>query len=204
MNKQWLAPIPPYLAVWMGLFLLNSAWGALIGFHIAILLVIAFIRPKPFITILFKSKSSTWIFASVLFCSPSGLGLYFLWNSFGIANDLPAQLHSMELNSSSWPYFIAYFALVNPLIEEYFWRGVLGNTTKKLRIGDVIYAGYHALVLYGRVHPLSILFAMAVLTFAGWLWRQMAREDDGLLAPSLGHMAADFTILLTVYRMAGS
>jgi membrane protease YdiL (CAAX protease family) len=131
----------------------------------------------------------------------SGIGLYFLWNIFGIASDLPSQLRSIGLTSSSWPMFIAYFTLVNPFIEEYFWRGVLASETKNLHFIDVIYAGYHALILWGRVHPFSILFAVIILTSAGWLWRQIAREDNGLLAPVLGHMAADLSILSTVYWM---
>jgi hypothetical protein len=47
------------------------------------------------------------------------------------------------------------------------------------------------------------LFALTLLVLAGWFWRQIYREDKGLLAPALGHMAADFTILLAVYSMAG-
>ncbi len=52
---------------------------------------------------------------------------------------------------SSWPLFIAYFSLVNPFFEEYFWRGVLGSNSKKLYIGDAAYAGYHILILWNSV-----------------------------------------------------
>ncbi len=201
-QSKWLAPVLPYLAVWGGLFLFKTAWAALIGFHIAILLTLLLPRPNLPINILFKSKYSKWIPASVLFCSTSGIGLYFLWGVFGIVDDFSAQLQSLGLTASSWPLIIAYFSLVNPFIEEYFWRGVLGNDTKKFYIGDVLYAGYHALVLWGRVHPLSIVFAVMILVSAGWLWRQISREDGGLLAATLGHAIADFTILLTVYWMS--
>ena len=126
---------------------------------------------------------------------------YFLWHSFGIAHDLPAQLISLGLNSSSWAAFIAYFSLVNPFVEEYFWRGVLGNATKKIFVIDAVYAGYHAIILWGRVPLSSVLFAVMILTSAGWLWRQFSREDGGLLAAVFGHMAADFSILMTVYWM---
>jgi hypothetical protein len=200
-NKKWLTPILPYLAVWAGLFLFKSAWLTLIGFHVAILLALAVVRPNVPINILFKSKSPKWILISVLFCSTSGLGLYFLWNVFDVAHDLPSQLHSIGLDSSSWLPFIAYFSLVNPWVEEYFWRGVLGSVTKKLTVIDIVFAGYHALVLWGRVHPLSILFAVIILTCAGWLWRQFTREDGGLLAAVLGHMAADFSILMVICWM---
>ena len=181
MNKKWLAPILPYLAIWAGLFLFKNAWFTLIGFHASIFLVLAVMRPSLPIHILFKSKSPKWILISLLVGSTSGIGLYFLWDVFGITPDLPAQLESIGLNSSSWFAFIVYFSLINPFIEEYFWRGVLpgtarqgrcGNNSKKLNIGDAVYAGYHALALWGRAHPLSILFAVIILTSAGWLWRR--------------------------------
>jgi hypothetical protein len=200
-NKKWLVPSLPYLAVWAGLFLFKSAWFTLIGFHIAILTAIVVVRPNIPINILFKSKSPKWILSSVLFCSTSGIGLYFLWNVFGVANDLYIQLRSIGLNSFSWFPFIAYFSLVNPWMEEYFWRGVLGNDTRKLHASDVVYAGYHGLILLGRVQPLSIVFAVIILTSAGWFWRQLSREDDGLLAAVLGHAVADFSILIVIYWM---
>lgn len=198
-DKNLFSATLPYLAVWAGLFLFKSAWFALIGFHVAILLVLLIVHPNIPINILFKSKHSKWLFVSILFCSTSGLGLYFLWKIFRIANDLPVQLQSIGLNSSSWLVFIAYFSLVNPFIEEYFWRGFLGRLTKSFHIGDLIYAGYHAIVLLGKVNPFSILLAVTILTSTGWLWRQIARENNGLLAPVLGHMVADFSILLTIY-----
>jgi len=200
-NKKWLTPILPYLAVWAGLFFLKSAWFTLIGFHISILIALAVIRPHIPIGILFKSNHSKWILISVLFCSTSGIGLYFLWDVFGTVGDLPLRLQSIGLNSSSWFAFIAYFSLINPFVEEYFWRGVLGSHSKKLHVGDVIFASYHALILWGRVHPLSILFAVIILISAGWLWRQISREDGGLLAAVLGHMTADFSILMVIYWM---
>ena len=228
-NKNWFAPILPYFAVWAGLFLFKNAWFTLIGFHIAIAFVLLVVQPNIPISILFKSKTigssrrprrrfaskpcaedgagsklhkyPKWVVASMLLCGSSGFGLYFLWGIFGIANDLPAQLQSIGLTSSSWPVFIAYFALVNPFVEEYFWRAYLGSATKGFYIGDLVYAGYHGLILMNKVHPISIFFALTCLTFIGWFWRQIVREDGGLLAPILGHMAADFTILWTIYLM---
>ena len=196
---KWIAPALAYLAVGIGIFLFHSAWGALVGFHLAIIVSLLIARPKLSTTVLFKSTNFKWILVSVLLCGSSGIALYFLWDKFGFANDLAAQVQALGLNSSNWFAFIAYFALINPFVEEYFWRGYFGNPTKSLYIYDFIYSGFHALILIGKVHVYSIIFGLSVLVFAGWLWRQIAREDHGLLAPVLGHMAADFTILMAVY-----
>lgn len=198
---KWIAPSLAYLAVGLGLFLFHSAWGALLGFHAVIILSLLTAKPDIPLSSLFKSRRVKWILLNILLCGSSGISLYFLWDVFGFASDFPAQVAALGLNASNWLMFIAYFALVNPWIEEYFWRGWLGNDTKGLHTSDFVYAGFHALIMIGRVRTGSIIFGVGVLVFAGWLWRQIAREDGGLLAPALGHMMADFTILLTVYKM---
>ena len=196
---KWIAPSLAYLAVGVGLFVFQSAWGALLGFHAAILLSLLVAKPKIPISILWKSADIKRILLSVLLCGSSSVALYFLWDRFGFVGDLPAQIEALGLTTSTWIPFIAYFALVNPFVEEYFWRGYLGNETKSLHVSDLAYSGFHGLVLLGKVPTGSIIFALSVLALAGWFWRQIAREEHGLLAPVLGHMAADFTILLAVY-----
>lgn len=198
---KWIAPALAYLAVGIGLFIFHSAWGALLGFHAAIIVSVVIAKPKIPISILLRSNNSKWIILSVLLCGSSGVTLYLLWDHFGVAHDISAQLEALGLNSLTWPSFIAYFALVNPFVEEYFWRGYLGNPTRGLHSSDFLYAGFHGLILIGKVQAGSILVALVTLVLAGWFWRQIARQDIGLLAPVLGHMAADFTILITVYRM---
>ena len=198
---KWIAPLLAYLAVGIGLFVFHSAWGALVGFHAAIIFSLLIAKPNIPINILLKNKNIKWIFLSILLCGSSGVTLYFFWNWFGTAGDLPEQIRSLGLNESTWPWFIIYFASVNPFIEEYFWRGYLGSKTKSLHRSDFLYAGFHGLILINKVSAGSIIFGLSMLVLAGWFWRQIYREDDDLLAPVLGHMAADLTILLTVYQM---
>jgi membrane protease YdiL (CAAX protease family) len=197
-----LTPLSPYLAVGIGMFWFHQAWVALLGFHFVIVLSLLLAKPHLSIKVLFKSNDFRWVILSVLLCGSSGVSLYVFWSTFEVVTDLPAQIKSLGLTSSTWPVFITYFVLVNPLIEEYFWRGYLGNPTKRLYISDFLYSGFHGLVLMNKMQAGAIIFSLIVLVITGWFWRQVARADGGLLAPVLGHMAADFTILVAVYRMS--
>lgn len=199
--KNFLKWLPPYLAIWAGLFLFHNAWFTLITFHAAILLVLIIAQPKISPGILVKNNNFKWILINIVLCGLSGFGVYFLRTVFGISDDLSIKLAQIGLNASTWPGFIAYFSLVNPVIEEYFWRAHLGSNIKGLHVVDLIYAGYHALILINKVSITAILFAITCLTFAGWFWRQTKREDNGLLAPVLGHMAADFSICMAIYLL---
>lgn len=197
--KKWLAPVLVYLGVALGLFVFRTAWSALLSFHIAILISLFLAKVDIPLKFLFTSKDSRWLLLSVLVCGSTGITLYFFWDKFGVAADLAARVKEIGLNTSSWIPFIVYFTLVNPLLEEYFWRAFLGSTTANFHSSDFLYAGFHGLILLDKVQPAMIIYSLALLILAGYFWRQMMRADQGLLAVVLGHMAADLSILMAVY-----
>ncbi|HZJ23807.1 MAG TPA: hypothetical protein VFD54_10895, partial [Anaerolineales bacterium] len=61
-----IAPLLVYLAVGIGMFQLHSAWGALLGFHLAIIFSLWWAKPTIPIAILFRSTNIKWIILSVL------------------------------------------------------------------------------------------------------------------------------------------
>jgi membrane protease YdiL (CAAX protease family) len=198
---KWLTAVLPYLAVAIGLFWIQQAWAALLGFHIAIILSLLLAKSTIPVTTLCKSNDIRWVILNIFLCGSSGISLYFLWSYFRVVRDLPGYTESLGLTSLTWPLFIAYFVLVNPFLEEYFWRGYLGSSTWQLHPSDFLYAGFHGLILLGKMQAGTVFYSLGLLVLAGWFWRQLARVNGGLLAPVLGHMAADFTILIAVYQM---
>ena len=196
---KWLTPVLPYLAVAIGLFWVQSAFLTLLGFHLAIILSLLLAKSSVPLRTLVKSNDLRWVLLSVLLCGSSGISLHFLWSYFAVTDELPSRIQTLGLTRSTWPVFITYFTLVNPLIEEYFWRGYLGSPTRGLHASDFLYAGFHPLLVLDKLHPATILYSLVVLVLAGWFWRQLARVDGGLLAPVLGHMAADLSLLIAIY-----
>lgn len=198
---KWLTAVLPYLAVGIGLFWVEQAFLALLGFHLAIIFSLLLAQSTVPVGTLFKSNDVRWSILSVLLCGSSGISLYFLVRFFGLRADLSAHVESLGLTASTWPIFLTYFVLANPFVEEYFWRGYLGSPTMSLDLSDFLYAGFHGLILWRSVQPAFIVYSLIFLMVAGWFWRQLARINGGLLASVLGHMAADFTILMAIYRM---
>jgi uncharacterized protein len=196
---KWLTVLLPYLAVAIGVFWVQNALVALMSFHTAIVLSLLLARSQVPIQVLFKSKDIRWVILNVLLCGSSGISLYFFWSYFEVIGNLSDHVQSFGLTGTTWPVFLTYFVLVNPLIEEYFWRGYLGSPTRRLYPSDFLYAGFHGLILLDRMEIAAVLYSLILLTLAGWFWRQLARANEGLLAPVLGHMAADFTILMAIY-----
>ncbi len=200
MKTKSLAPLMAYVTVAAGLFWARSAWGALLGFHIGLLSILLLERPLPFGT-LFRGFHPALLIGCLLLGAGGGLVLYAAWPIYSIPAALPANLTSIGLSRAAWPGFIAYFALVNPWIEEYFWRGYLGNPSSKILPVDFYFAGYHLLILFGRTNWAWMLVSLFTLAGVAWLWRQVYRKTGGLLIPLLAHMAADFSILTAVYLM---
>jgi hypothetical protein len=198
-----VAPLVPYVAILIGLFWAHCAWVALLGFHAGMLAILRIERPATPIARLFHPGNNLPMSAACMILGgSSGVLLYFLWPFLGDLQSLPAYLASLGLTSATWPAFIAYFSLINPWLEEYFWRGYLGSPSKSLTWIDLFFAGYHLLVLYRIISLGWLLLVAIVLTLSAWLWRQTVRASGGLLIACLSHLAADLAVLLVAYSLS--
>jgi hypothetical protein len=192
----------PYLAVAFGLYVCHNAWAAVLAYHVGILLFLSRTGIKD-AALRFRASSSP---GRVLLFGLSGLSagvlLYFLWPFLHFSPRLASALLEWGLNRQTWPWFIAYGGLVNPWLEEAFWRDRLGSASLHPVLNDAIFAGFHLVILAPFLSIPWLVAVFLVLSFAGWLWRQAARLEGSLLASALFHLAADVSILLaTISRI---
>lgn len=188
----------PYLTVAFGLYVCRNAWVAVIGYHIGILLFLSQAGVK---NAAHHFRSSASIGRAMLFGLGglfAGAALYLLWPVLHFSPQLPSVLLDWGLNPQSWPWFIAYSALVNPWLEEAYWRHGQGSAARHPILSDAAFAGFHLVILAPFLVLPWLLVVFLVLSFAGWFWRQVTRIEASLLAAALFHMAADVSILLVI------
>ncbi|MFH1031180.1 MAG: CPBP family glutamic-type intramembrane protease [Chloroflexota bacterium] len=191
----------PYLAVGLGLFIFHNTWVAILTYHAAMAAVIFLSkRAIPFKQVI-RTNSFGSLILPVAIGAGGGLLLYLLWPLLSVPLSIDAYLQNIGLTATIWPYFIVYYVLVNPVLEEYYWRGYLGSSSNRPVFNDFLFAGYHLIVLAGNVGLVWLVVAFVVLCAAAWYWRQISRITGGLLATTLSHTAADITVILTIYFM---
>jgi membrane protease YdiL (CAAX protease family) len=98
--------------------------------------------------------------------------------------------------------FIVYAIAVNPLLEESYWRGYLGSPAKNITVNDLLFAGYHLLVIGGNIGVIWLIAVFCGLTAAAWFWRQINRINGGLLLSVVFHIAADTSVFLAICYFA--
>lgn len=191
--------VMPYFTVWLGLYVLKNAWAAILGYHFGIILLVTLAGVWPRLS---EFRSSAPLWKTILFGltgSVAGVLIYFLWPIIHVSPRLAASLLEWGLTSGVWPLFIIYSALVNPWLEEIFWRGWLGSENRLPSLHDALFAGFHLVILAPFFPPVWLAIAFLVLALSGWMWRQVARTEKSMLASTLFHMAADVSILLVVW-----
>jgi len=122
-----------------------------------------------------------------------------LWPLLAIPKDISLYLQNIGLTSSMWPYFLVYFILVNPWLEECYWRGYLGSNSQNITLHDLLFSGYHIIVLAGKIDIIWLVIIFFILSLGAWFWRQANRWNQGISASIISHIVADASVILTIY-----
>lgn len=196
--------VMPYFTIWLGLYVLRNAFAAILGYHLGILLLVsiarAWVPPARFMPTKPAWKVLTFGMTGCL----AGLVLLVLMPILDVSPALRPALLDWGLNSRTWLPFIAYSTVINPWLEEIHWRHWLGSPDTHPVVTDAAFAGFHLIILAPFFSPFWLMVAFIILASSGWMWRQVNRRENSMLASTLFHMCADVSILVVIWSTVGS
>ncbi len=120
-------------------------------------------------------------------------------------------LSQRGLPPSVYPFLFPYFALVNPLAEEYFWRGGVYATLRHLwkgwttpaLVASVLFGAWHWLVIRLFVAPLVAVGATLLIMGIGFLLTLVYERTRRLAYPVALHALAGDAPLLLLLLLVG-
>eukprot|EP00282_Hemiselmis_andersenii_P001030 CAMPEP_0114146768 /NCGR_PEP_ID=MMETSP0043_2-20121206/20742_1 /TAXON_ID=464988 /ORGANISM="Hemiselmis andersenii, Strain CCMP644" /LENGTH=296 /DNA_ID=CAMNT_0001241247 /DNA_START=194 /DNA_END=1082 /DNA_ORIENTATION=+ len=193
----------PTLTMAACLYGFGSAWAAVVAFH----LISCILMPSAYVVACAGLDGAARLYAAFFVDLRSQLtwgAFYFVWvGAVGLLlyralRDFvpPDTTPLIELGITPDPttllLFSLYFSVVNPVLEELFWRGflslVLGAGERHLLAASAAYALYHGLVLLAIGIDPAVAAALVVgLGLVGRVMSEMYRRT-GLASGVLAHM----------------
>ena len=190
----------PYIAILFGLFVFKNALIAISIYYVGIIIFSSITGGTGFIKSIFSGWDIRIAVFAVIMGGLSGVVVYTAWNMSALEGiSLKAVFAEYGLKGTRICVFAGLAILVNPVIEEVFWRGLLGVKDRRISWLDAAFAGYHVPALLLVIKPLMAALAFIALCVAGWGLRFIRNKLDGLLVPYLVHLAADMSIVAAIY-----
>ncbi len=193
-QRLWLAA--PFVAMAVGVLLLKSGWAALLIYHTVIIAALVVNRERVSLSCLVKGFS-IWPFLLMVAIAVGG---YFWLTDYSISKGFVGGRVS-NLTGTCGPLFVGYMLLINPPLEELFWRDLFASKSRWLSLGDVLFGCFHFPILLLFLSPLNLPLGILMITMGGWGWRQMRNRSGGLLLPWMGHFLADLVLVAIVLRL---
>jgi hypothetical protein len=182
----------------------HSAWLATGGYHLGMAIGLGLARwPIRRPNLRWRRPVQLLVGFSCLSSLLAGLLIVALWPWLVEWPNLTLEpfLSAWGLTAHRWSSFGWYFCLVNPWLEEIYWRDWLGHTPARTWETAAWFAGYHGLVLLPLLHWEWIGLVLVILTITGWWWSQLVKLGSGLAGPVLCHLAADVSIILALNEL---
>jgi membrane protease YdiL (CAAX protease family) len=188
-----------------GLFVFHSGWAAILLYHAVLLCaLISGVPRKVEWRSIFKGYRTGPALGLVLLSFLTGLGFFLLIHHSGASEAyLLKKLSRAGFSLSTFWLFVLYASVINPVLEELFWRG--DPSRARGWVSDLFYALLHTPILYsvGRSAPHHVGLCLLGLTLAGAVWRWVAHKQNGLATSIIGHAASDLALLAAVIFSLG-
>jgi membrane protease YdiL (CAAX protease family) len=196
-----VVPFLIYVGIFLGMHVAKSVWISILTYHLVTCIALTVVSGwgeerlfggwKPFFGI-----------AGVVICSILGPVIYITWPFMRLNGlDMGLSLEGIGLSGTSFVFFVFYFSTVNPVVEEIFWRGWYSKGKWPV-ISDILFAGYHLMILVLFVRGLYVLISFFVLLGSSFMWRLCVRRLGGLLVPILTHGVANLSIISAAFFMS--
>jgi hypothetical protein len=198
--RLW-APLIPYVTIGTGLLILHNVWIAIVSYHLCMGAILLLTKSKFPSKPVPKTRNYKILVVAAFLGGAGGLLLYLLWPLLGIPRTINLYFQQIGLDQAVWPYFIAYFVLINPWLEENYWRGYLGSYSRRITLNDVLFSGYHLIVLAGKINTIWLISVFVILILGSWFWRQANGWSHGLAPSIISHVVADASIIGIIYFM---
>ncbi|MHC4551501.1 MAG: CPBP family intramembrane glutamic endopeptidase [Planctomycetota bacterium] len=193
--------LSPYLAVLLGLFYFKNAFVSVLLYHLLLLGCIAGINGRKaihFLKVGFDGIIRWFCLCGLL----PGIFIVSLWPIAKIETiNLSNLFELVGLSNTSFCVFALYACLVNPFLEESFWRGCFKPALKRPGLVDILFGGYHAVIVLPVLSLPYAIITLALLTCVGWVFRNIYCVTGGLAIPLITHIIADIAILAAVWKI---
>jgi membrane protease YdiL (CAAX protease family) len=199
----------PAVMIYLGLYVIGNVAITFVLFYgwLLVLPAAKFIGNKSSIT----NWKQKFTMKSLLYGLTSGLlCMMLIYISFTLLLDSIFELSSLQQLLLEWGFsgsnviwLILVLILVNPLLEELYWRDYVHNLLKN-KIGvprtiittSIFYSLYHFLSLIPMLNfPFSIIAVVPVF-FAGIIWGYFRVKLNSIISPVISHVLADTGIML--------
>ncbi len=194
-----IAPIVPYISIFIGIYIFTNAWIAILLYHFGIVLFLILDRKRDLLKNILSGWNPPVIVISILVFALSGPVIFLFWPYMNLGQiDLKISLINLSLHGLSFYLFVLYFSLIQPLMEELFWRSYLGSNLKYPSWQDFAFGGYHILVLIMFIKLPWVILSFLVLCIVAWIWRRATNHFGGVVVPLLSHAAGDMSIIVVI------
>lgn len=213
----WIATLglAPWLAAWLGSYALHSAVAAFLFYHLLCLAGAGVYRNRYGPLERRAATRRSWIILAIA-AGAIMAAVYFLVGALGLFGWLIDPVHIRQALAAqripAWPPDYAalflYFAAVNPIAEELFWRGTIyaglrraGETVPRATlISAVLFGSWHWLIVRLFFAPIwSIVITLGIVA-AGVVFAMVYERVRSLAFSIFLHaFAADIPILLILW-----
>ncbi len=197
-----LAALVPYIAVWVGMYVFHSGWLAVLLYHLGVVAFLLYRKPAGLGQRMRAGVKLPILIPAVLACAMAGPVVYFMWPWFAVSDAaLPEWMAHYGLTGWSWLLLMPYFSLVHPVFEEIHWREISPERVTGICWQDLLFAGYHVLVLFQVMDWPWLFLVFGILSGSSVFWRWAAARFGGYGLSVLTHAVADASVVVGVWLL---